>query len=245
MSGSGEAGQAAPMRLLVVGDGRMGRAIELLAPSRGFVVSGVLGLEANRGGAGLTPQALAGADVVVEFTRPEAVLANIRRVAGASGRIVVGTTGWYQHLGEARAAIEANGAGLVYGANFSLGVQLFYRMAREAARLCAGWQQYEPYIVETHHRFKRDAPSGTAQELARQVAPALGGRLPPIQSVRAGWVPGTHELGFDAEGETLLVRHSSRTRQAYAEGALVAARRLAGKAGFWSFSEILEREEGT
>lgn len=234
-----------PLRLLLVGDGRMGRAIEQLAASRGFVVKGILGLETNREGAALTPAALADVDVVVEFTQPEAVLANVRRVAAARGRIVVGTTGWYDRLDEARTVVEANGAGLVYGPNFSLGVQLFYRVARDAARFCAGWPQFEPYIVETHHRFKRDAPSGTAQELARQVAPALGGRLPAIQSVRAGYVPGTHELGFDGEGETLIVRHSSRTRQAYAEGALVAARRLAGQPGFWSFSEILEREERT
>jgi 4-hydroxy-tetrahydrodipicolinate reductase len=223
----------------------MGRAVEQLAPARGFVVQRMLGEEPNRDGAGLTGEVLADADVAVEFTYPDSVLANIRRVAEAGGRIVVGTTGWYDRLEQARTMVEANGAGLVYAANFSLGVQLFYRVAREAARLCAKWPQYEPYIIETHHRFKRDAPSGTAQELARQIGPLLGDRLPAIQSVRAGYVTGTHELGFDAEGETLLVRHSSRTRQAFAEGALVAARWLVGKTGFWSFSEILEREERT
>jgi 4-hydroxy-tetrahydrodipicolinate reductase len=237
--------QEKPIRLLLLGHGRMGRAIEQLAPSRGFVIAGTLTAQTNPGGAGLGREALAAADVVVDFTRPDAVLENIRRVAEAGGRMVVGTTGWYGHLGQAREAVERNNAGLVYAANFSLGVQLFYRLAREAARLLVRWPQYEPYIVETHHRFKRDAPSGTAQELARQIEPHLGARLPAIQSVRAGYVPGTHELGFDAEGETLILRHAARTRQAFAEGALVAARWVAREKGFRHFSEILDMEETT
>jgi 4-hydroxy-tetrahydrodipicolinate reductase len=237
--------QEKPIRLLLVGHGRMGRAVEQLAPSRGFVVTGTLTAQSNPGGSGLDRETLAAADVVVDFTRPEAALENIRRVAAAGGRMVVGTTGWYKHLDEARRAVERNNAGLVYAPNFSLGVQLFYRLAREAARLLARWPQYEPYIVETHHRFKRDAPSGTAQELARQIEPQLAGRLPAIQSVRAGYVPGTHELGFDTEGETLLLRHAARTRQAFAEGALVAAAWVAGKTGFRHFAEILDMEETT
>jgi 4-hydroxy-tetrahydrodipicolinate reductase len=232
-----------PIRLLLLGHGRMGRAIEQLAPSRGFVITGTLTAESNPGGAGLVRETLAAADVVIDFTRPDAALENIRRVAATGGRMVVGTTGWYDHLDQAREAVEQHNAGLVYAANFSLGVQLFYRLAREAARLMARWPQYEPYIVETHHRFKLDAPSGTAQELARRIEPHLAARLPAIQSVRAGYVPGTHELGFDAEGETLLIRHAARTRQAFAEGALVAARWVAGETGLHHFSEILDMEE--
>ncbi len=232
-----------PIRLLLLGHGRMGRAIEQLAPARGFVIAGTLTAQSNPGGAGLVPETLAAADVVIDFTRPDAALENIRRVAAAGGRMVVGTTGWYEHLDAARQAVERHNAGLVYAANFSLGVQLFYRLAREAARLMARWPQYEPFIVETHHRFKLDAPSGTAQELARQIEPHLGARLPAIQSVRAGYVPGTHELGFDTEGETLLLRHAARTRQAFAEGALVAARWVAGETGIHHFSEILDMEE--
>ncbi|HVB99260.1 MAG TPA: dihydrodipicolinate reductase C-terminal domain-containing protein [Candidatus Dormibacteraeota bacterium] len=239
------AAQTAPARLLLLGHGRMGNAIEQLAPARGFVVAGVLTVETNAGGEGLTAAAMNGADVVVDFTQPDAVLENIRRVSGAGKPMVVGTTGWYDTLEQARAIVEEHGTGLVYGANFSLGVQLFYRLAREAAKLFARWPQYEPFIVETHHRFKRDAPSGTALELARQVEPALAGRMPAIQSVRAGHIPGTHELGFDAEGETLIVRHAARSRQAFAEGALVAARWVTGNKGFRHFSEILNLEATT
>lgn len=232
----------APIRLLLVGHGRMGRAIEQLAPARGFSIAGTLASQANAGGAGLGRERLRTVDVVADFTRPDAVVANVCRVAEAGGRMVVGTTGWYDRLEEVRKVVEENGAGLVYAANFSLGVQLFYRLAREAARLGARWPQYEPFLVETHHRFKRDAPSGTAGELARQLRPLLGERLPAIQSVRAGYVPGTHEFGLDAEGETLLLRHSARTRQAFAEGALVAARWVAAHKGFKHFSEILDGE---
>lgn len=236
------AAQTVSIRLLLLGQGRMGRAVEQLAPARGFVVAGALTIETNAAGAGLTTTVLKDADVVVDFTQADAVLENIRRVAGAGKPMVVGTTGWYDKLDQARTIVEKGGAGLVYGANFSLGVQLFYRLAREAARLCAKWPQYEPYIVETHHRFKRDAPSGTALELGRQIEATLGGRMPAIQSVRAGHIPGTHELGFDAEGETLMVRHSARSRQAFAEGALFAAGWVKGKTGFRHFSEILDLE---
>ncbi|HVB33486.1 MAG TPA: dihydrodipicolinate reductase C-terminal domain-containing protein [Patescibacteria group bacterium] len=238
-------GQVAPVRLLLLGHGRMGSAIEQLAPARGFVVAQALTVETNAGGAGLTMAAMKDIDVVVEFTEAEAVLENIRRVAGAAKPMVVGTTGWYGHLEEARAIVAESGTGLVYGANFSLGVQLFYRLAREASKLFSRWPQYEPFIVETHHRFKRDAPSGTAMELARQIEPALAGRMPAIQSVRAGHIPGTHELGFDAEGETLIVRHAARSRQAFAEGALVAARWVRGQKGLRHFSEILDLEART
>lgn len=234
-----------PIRLLLLGRGRMGRMIEQLAPARGFAISGALDSKSNADAAGLTREALASADVVVDFTRPDAALENIRRVAAAGGRMVVGTTGWYDRLDDARHAVEAGDAGLVYAANFSLGVQLFYRLARHAASLLAAWRQYEPYVVETHHRFKRDAPSGTALELARQIEPLLGDRMPAIESVRAGYVPGTHELGFDAEGETLLLRHAARTRQAFAEGALVAARWAARNTGFRHFPEILNLEAET
>jgi 4-hydroxy-tetrahydrodipicolinate reductase len=235
-------GREAPIRLLLLGQGRMGSAIEQLAPARGFTVIGTLTIETNAGGSGLTAESMNGADVLVDFTQADAVLENIRRAAAAGKPIVVGTTGWYGQMDEARKIVEGRDAGLVYGANFSLGVQLFYQAARAAARLCARWPQYEPYIVETHHRFKRDAPSGTAQELGRQIEPALGTRMPAIQSVRAGHIPGTHELGFDAEGETLIVRHTARSRQAFAEGALVAARWVKGRTGFWHFSEILDLE---
>jgi 4-hydroxy-tetrahydrodipicolinate reductase len=129
--------------------------------------------------------------------------------------------------------------GLVYAANFSIGVQLFYRAAQAAAEMFAGFPMYEPYITEAHHRTKRDAPSGTAKELKRQVEPLLNGREIPVSSVRAGFVPGTHELGFDSEADTVVLRHTARTRQGFAEGALLAARWVVGRKGIFTFADVL------
>jgi 4-hydroxy-tetrahydrodipicolinate reductase len=129
---------------------------------------------------------------------------------------------------------------MVYGANFSIGVQLFYRAARALADLFKNYTAYEPYLTEAHHHFKKDAPSGTALELKRQIQPVLGTCDLPVASVRAGYIPGTHELGFDSEADTVLLRHTARSRQGFAEGALYAARWVVSKKGLFSFSEILE-----
>jgi 4-hydroxy-tetrahydrodipicolinate reductase len=152
---------------------------------------------------------------------------------------VVGTTGWHDRLEEVRKLIESADVGMVYAANFSIGVQLFYRAARAAAEIFAGFPIYEPYLTETHHHFKKDAPSGTAIELKRRVQPHFQGREIPVASVRAGYFPGTHELGFDSEGDTVVLRHTARGRQGFAEGALYAARWVVGKKGLFNFAEIL------
>lgn len=218
----------------------MGRAIEALAESRGFKVRLVLNIESNRKGSGINKKNFEGIDVCVDFTAPDAVVENIRRAAGLGKNLVVGTTGWNKHLNHVRAIVESNGIGMVYAANFSIGVQLFFRMARVASEAFAGFPMYAPFITETHHQFKKDAPSGTALELKRQIEPYLDGRQIPVASVRAGFVPGTHELGFDSEADTILLRHSARSRQGFAEGALLAARWVVGKKGLFGFAEVLE-----
>ncbi|MGH9357196.1 MAG: dihydrodipicolinate reductase C-terminal domain-containing protein, partial [Terriglobia bacterium] len=128
----------------------------------------------------------------------------------------------------------------VYGANFSVGIQLFYRAACAAAQIFARYPGYRSYITETHHQFKKDAPSGTALELKQRVAGALAPREPGIWSTRAGFIPGTHELGFDSEADTVILRHTARSRQGFAEGALYAARWVAGKKGSFDFADVLE-----
>lgn len=228
--------QPPPLKLALLGNGKMGRAIAALAPQRNFDVTLVLDEDSNRDSRAITAERFSGVDVAIDFTVPGAAVDNIRHCAGIGVPLVVGTTGWYDRLDEARRIVETAGAGLVYGANFSIGVALFYRAAEAAAKIFAGYPAYEPYILETHHRYKKDAPSGTAAELARRVArPGI-----PVTSVRAGHFPGTHELGFDSEADTVILRHTARGRQGFAEGALVAARWIAGKTGFYSFSEILE-----
>ncbi len=228
------------LNLVLLGQGKMGQAVAALAPQRGFAVRLALDEISNRDYQGITASNFKGADVCIDFTTPGSAAENIRRVAALGCDMVVGTTGWYDRLEEARETVRKAGTGLVYGANFSLGVQLFYRAARAIAEVFARYPGYQPYITEAHHQFKKDAPSGTALELKRRVSPALAPREPPVWSIRAGFIPGTHELGFDSEADNVTLRHESRSRQSFAEGALYAARWVAGKKGFFSFSEILE-----
>ncbi len=224
----------------LIGHGKMGRAVAQLAPQRGFEVRRVFTSQSASRGEGITPENLRDVDVCIDFTTPGAVMDNIRRVAEAGCNLVVGTTGWTDRLEAVRDIVERTSIGMVYAPNFSIGVQLFYRLARAAAAIFRRFPLYEPAIIETHHRFKRDAPSGTALELRRHIAPELGGREVSIASVRAGYVPGTHELVFDSEADTVLLRHAARSRQGFAEGALYAARWVIGKRGLFTFAEVLE-----
>lgn len=218
----------------------MGKAVESLAPQRRFRIKLVLDEISNQTYQAITPENFSGVDVCVDFTTPEAAVENVRRVAALGCNLVVGTTGWHDRIHEVREAVERAGIGMVYGANFSIGVQLFYRAARALAEAFQPYTAYEPYISEAHHRFKKDAPSGTAIELKRRVEPVLGAREVPVASLRAGSIPGTHELGFDSEADTVILRHTARSRQGFAEGALYAARWIVGKKGLFSFTEILD-----
>jgi 4-hydroxy-tetrahydrodipicolinate reductase len=223
----------------------MGKTIAALAPERGFNVRLALDIDANQGGQGITPESFQGIEVCIEFTTPDAVVENIRRVAALGVNLVVGTTGWHSRLEEVRRIIESTGVGMVYAANFSIGVNLFYRLARAAAEIFSGFPMYDPYLTETHHKFKKDAPSGTALEIKRQIQPEFGGREIPVTSVRAGYFPGAHELGFDSEADTIILRHTARGRQGFAEGALHAARWVVGRKGLFSFTDVLQTGAGT
>lgn len=227
------------LNLAILGYGKMGRTIAQLAPQRGFEVRLTMDIDVNAGGAGITAANLKGIDVCIEFTEPKAVLDNVRRVAEYGCDLVVGTTGWHNRLEEVRKIVESNGVGLVYAANFSIGVNLFYRLVRAAAEAFAQFPIYDPYLTEAHHKFKKDAPSGTALEIMRQVQPVYKDREVPVSSTRAGYIPGVHELGFDSEADTVILRHTARSRQGFAEGALYAARWVAGKKGLFNFAEVL------
>lgn len=228
------------LKLALLGYGKMGKTIAALAPQRGLQVELILDEISNSDYQGITAENFKNIDVCIDFTTPEAVVENIRRVASLKRNMVVGTTGWHHRLDEVRKIVEQAGIGLVYGANFSIGVQLFYRVAQAMAENLKGFPAYEPYITESHHRFKKDAPSGTALELKRRIEPILASRDVPVWSVRAGYIPGTHEFGFDSEADTLILRHTARSRQGFAEGALYAARRVVGRQGLFKFAEILE-----
>jgi 4-hydroxy-tetrahydrodipicolinate reductase len=225
------------MRLGIVGFGKMGREIAAVAAARGHDVTWTLSGNANPGGAGLTPERCAAADVVFEFTSPSAAPGNLRALARCGARVVCGTTGWQGDLENVAEAFRRGGGALVHASNFSVGVGLFFETARAAARLfpAAG---YAPYIVEEHHAGKRDAPSGTARSLAAIVSESSGA-TPPVASVRAGTVPGLHRIVFESPEDEIELVHRARGRAGFAKGAVWAAERVAGRTGVFEFGELL------
>ena len=217
--------------LALVGYGKMGRMIDQLAPEYGFTVTARL--DVNR------DEPLDKADVAVEFSTPAAVLANIRKLAAAHIPAVVGTTGWLEHLDEARKIVDENGSALIWSPNFSVGVNVFERVISEAARLLKDEKEYGAWAWEIHHITKKDAPSGTLIQLVDRMKAAGYTRNIDASSSRAGAHPGTHEIGFDSAADTITLRHTARSREGFARGALKAAQWIIGRKGFFEFSDVL------
>ncbi|MGB6199200.1 MAG: dihydrodipicolinate reductase C-terminal domain-containing protein [Candidatus Acidiferrales bacterium] len=225
--------------LAIVGYGKMGHMIEALAPQHGFEVRVRLDIQDNADGAGLTTEKFRGVDVAIEFSSPTTAAENVRRLAALKVNTVVGTTGWYDELPSVRAAVEKSGAGVVYAPNFSVGVNLFQQIVAEAAKRFAARGEYEAWGWEMHHSQKKDAPSGTLLKLAETMRHAGYKHAIDLSSSRAGAVPGTHEIGFDSVADTITLKHTARSREGFADGALRAARWVIGKKGLFEFQEIL------
>lgn len=226
------------MRLAIVGNGKMGRAVAALAEERGHVVQ-IIGREENAGGAALTRERLAGVDAAIEFTRPDAVVANLERLIESGIPTVTGTTGWGSELPRITRLVEARQGALLHAANFSVGVHLFLRAARDLAARFAGQPEFDSFILEEHHAAKLDAPSGTAAALRGRLREADPAREFPITSVRAGSIPGTHVVTYDGPHDTVVLSHVARSRRGFAAGAVTAAEWLPGQAGVHDFEEML------
>jgi 4-hydroxy-tetrahydrodipicolinate reductase len=222
--------------LAIIGMGKMGRAVDELAASRGWEVVARIGREDARHG--ITEQALNGADVAVEFSTPESAAENVRAILGVGCPVVVGTTGWYDELEATRNDALESGGALLTAANFSLGVNIFEQIVTLAAHLLRTATGFDVHLTETHHAAKKDAPSGTAKTL-EQAASAAWGKDIPITSVRTGFVPGIHEFLFDAPFEQIHLEHIARDRRVFAEGALVAAGWLIGRRGVFTMRDVL------
>ena len=220
------------MKLAIIGYGKMGRLIEQLAPEYGFTVHACVDIGDDFGKA-------AGADVAIEFTTPEAAIGNIEKLAAMKLPVVVGTTGWLARMDSARAMVEKNGSALVWSPNFSVGVNVFLRVVREAARLLADEKEYGAWAWEIHHDTKKDAPSGTMIKLVEEMKTAGYPRDIDVSSNRAGRHPGTHEIGFDSAADTITLRHAARSREGFARGALKAAQWIVGKQGVFEFGDVL------
>jgi 4-hydroxy-tetrahydrodipicolinate reductase len=222
------------MNLLVLGKGKTGSLVIEIAQERGHSVRAHDEFD-NVHASMLTPERLKDIDVVVDFTTPATVVENVTACVKAGTNIVVGTTGWYDQLPHLRELVEKNGTGFLWGANFSLGVNLFFEIAKTAA--AALRQGYIGHITEAHHVAKKDAPSGTAIRLADVVEQSGGPRL-EITSIREGDVFGMHMLTLDSAVDTIVLKHDAKSRRGLAEGAVRASEWLKGKRGFYDFKDI-------
>ena len=224
------------MQILVLGKGKTGSLVADVARERGHSVR-ALDITENEHASALTPPALVGVDVVIDFTAPEAAVENMRAVLALGGRIVVGTTGWYAHLEEVKTLAAKNGGGLLYGTNFSMGVQKLFRLTAELAKL----DGYTFSISETHHVTKLDAPSGTAITLQQIIQSVRPGEKIEITSHRIADAKGEHIVTATSDVDTLEIRHDAKSRRGFAIGAVRGAEWLAGKSGAWEFRDIFEQ----
>jgi 4-hydroxy-tetrahydrodipicolinate reductase len=227
------------MKLVLVGHGSMGAAIAELAAAKGIAVIDRLTRERPLCVDEQMRRAFAGA-VLMDFSVPGAVVGNVRTAAELGLDMVIGTTGWHDQREHVRAIVERSTIGVVYSSNFSIGVNVFYRVVELAAQLLSAVDGYDPFILDWHHRFKIDSPSGTALEIRRRVARHYGERQVPIASQRAGYIPSAHSVGFDSEVDTIHLEHRARSRRGLADGALLAARWIAGRPGLHEFGEVLD-----
>lgn len=226
-----------PLHLVLLGRGKTGSLVAEVASERGHKTT-VLKTKENPQGAWLTGDNLRGVDAVIDFTAPDAVLANIAACIASKTPMVVGTTGWYGELGRIKQEVEQAGTGFVFGANFSFGVNLFFQIAQAATPALK--HGYAGHITERHHIHKKDTPSGTAVALQRIVEEVCGLQV-EITSEREGDVMGEHTLELASGGDRIVLSHEVKSRRTFAEGAVLAAEWIVGKTGFYNFKDIFSQ----
>jgi len=228
------------MRILLVGYGKMGRLVGELAPGYDCEVAGVVDPLSKAHTAPLDdPRWKGNVDVAIDFTMPDAVVSNVATLAAQGINIVLGTTGWGAHETELRKLTADAGIGIVAAPNFSTGVVLFDAVLARAAEMFAGQPEFAAYLHELHHSAKKDAPSGTALKLKQTMEAAGYNRPIDVAATRAGYIPGTHTIGFDGPSESITLTHTARDRGGFARGALTAARWVNGRSGWFSMKDVL------
>jgi 4-hydroxy-tetrahydrodipicolinate reductase len=228
------------MRIVLVGYGRMGRLVGELAGGYGGEVVGVIDpVSPSHTGAADDDRWRGFADVAIDFSLGDAVVSNVPALARRGLNVVLGTTGWQQHEAVLRRAVADAGAGIVAAPNFATGVVIFEALVRFAARRFAEQGEFGAWLHEAHHSTKKDAPSGTALLLKRAMEAAGYERAIDVSSTRAGSIPGTHTVGFDGPSDSITLTHTARDRGAFARGALVAARWVQGKRGWFDMQDVL------
>ena len=227
------------MKIGLIGNGKMGKLIASLAIERGFEIV----LTIDESDANLSAKELAeklkGIDAAIDFSIAEVVKRNVEACVLAKVPIVEGTTGWNGERDNIKELVEQHNGALVFGANFSIGVNLFYKIADYASELFSKFEDYEAFVEEQHHSRKRDAPSGTALKLKEIVAKNIEKDF-SVSVTRAGNIPGTHRVGFDGAADQILLEHAARSREGFAAGAILAAEWIVGKKGFYEFTDVLD-----
>ena len=244
------------MNISIIGYGRMGHEIEKIAIGKGIRIVSVI--DPNEKGAThneINAASIKNADVCIDFTVPNIVLKNIKEIAKLKKSIVIGTTGWYDGLDEARRIIKQNNTGLIYASNFSIGVNIFFKIVDDAAKIFNKFGDYDVYGYELHHNKKIDSPSGTAKTIGdiliknirrknKMLFQKIDRKIEPEElqfaSVRAGSIPGTHVIGFDSGSDTLELKHAARSREGFALGAITAAQWIQNKKGFYTVDDMMK-----
>lgn len=232
----------------------MGKEVEAVAKEKGIKILKIFTEQNNIGSLGITPEALEGVDVCIDFSTPTVVLENIRAVARCGKNMVVGTTGWYDRLEDVKKLVKESKIGFLYASNFSLGVNLFQQLVADASHLFAKYHEYDVAVSETHHNRKADSPSGTALSLASIILQHFRRKtevltetthetIEPhklhVTSTRVGSVTGKHVVLFDSECDSIELIHTAKNRRGFALGAVVAAEWLKGKKGFFTMKDVI------
>jgi len=227
------------MKLALIGTGAMGQLVSIQARAAGDEIGANLTSKNASLAVDELVALLRGHDAAIDFSVGAAVVKNVEACAHAGVPLVEGTTGWKDQEADVRRIVAEHDAALVYGANFSIGVNIFYKIVAHASGLMAALNQYQAFIEEEHHSRKRDAPSGTALKLKELMAERIKTEI-PIASTRAGHIPGTHRVGFDSAADQIVLTHMARSREGFAAGALLAARWIVGRKGVFEFSEVID-----
>ena len=230
------------MNIAIIGYGKMGHKIEKIAKSKGINVASVIDPNENNAiHKDINEQSMRNVDVCIDFTKPNAVINNIQKIAKFRKNIVVGTTGWHDGLAEAQKIVKQSKIGFIYASNFSIGVNIFFKIIEDAAKIINKVEDYDIYGYELHHSKKIDSPSGTAKTISDILTKNIQRKKElNFASVRVGFIPGTHVVGFDSSADTIELKHTARNREGFALGAIMAAQWINGKKGFYNVNDMVE-----
>ena len=231
------------MNIAIIGYGKMGHEIEKAAKIKGIAIKSIVDTnDKNASFKEINDKSMKDVDVCIDFTHPDAVLDNIKKISKFKKNIVVGTTGWYDRINEAKAIVKKSGIGLIYASNFSVGVNVFFKIIENAAKIINKIDDYDVYGYELHHNKKIDSPSGTAKTIGEILVKNIKRKNElHFASVRAGSIPGTHVVGFDSSADTIELKHAARNREGFALGAIMAAQWIQNKKGFYNINDMLNQ----